>query len=112
MNCDYECAVFLGSFYPACNHIISIMLGADKLAGYAELKATCASLPKRALIDAVAGITQCAKSSCIDGRRNGDEVGVDCSDLGWYSWVNGVVFPARFSLAAYDPSTGWHRRRR
>ena len=54
-------------------------MGASKVKGYAALQATCAKLPKRSLLNAVAGITYCSKSTCNDGRLNGDEVGIDCS---------------------------------
>ena len=56
IHCDYECAKFLPTFFPACSHIISAILGAQKVQGYESLQKTCAALPKRALIAAVSGI--------------------------------------------------------
>ena len=78
VNCDYECAAELPSFFPACKHLISVLSSQQAVAGFKILHHTCATLPVGSLIATISSVTTCNHSTCNDGKENGDEGGLDC----------------------------------
>ena len=74
INCDFECAKILPSFYPACKNIVSVMMSAQTN-DFDQLTKTCLMLPRKNMVYAIHRVTNCsAGASCTDGRKNGDEV--------------------------------------
>ena len=78
INCDYECAQTLPSFFPVCKHLVEVMMVSMEVS-LDKLTRTCLKLPQKSMVYAIAGVTNCNASSCTDGIKSGDEAGVDCS---------------------------------